>query len=99
MSLPLDPERVLGALARARRDEIAYYLASIVESSDDAILTINLDGIITSWNTGAERLYGYTAEEAIGKPMLASNPAQAWHLLRLGNVADRLPQWGRLFAM
>ena len=67
MSLPLDPERVLGALARARRDEIAYYLASIVESSDDAILTINLDGIITSWNTGAERLYGYTAEEAIGK--------------------------------
>ena len=67
MSLPFHPERVLGALARARRDEIAYYLASIVESSDDAILTINLDGIITSWNTGAERLYGYTAEEAIGK--------------------------------
>ncbi len=67
MALPLDPDRVLGALARARREEIAYYLASIVESSDDAILTINLDGIITSWNTGAERLYGYTAEEAIGK--------------------------------
>lgn len=68
MSVPLDPDRVLGALAHARRDEIAYYLASIVESSEDAILTINLDGIITSWNTGAERLYGYTAEEAIGKP-------------------------------
>jgi len=31
--------------------------------------------------------------------MLASNPAQAWHLLRLGKVQDKLPQWGRLFAM
>jgi PAS domain S-box-containing protein len=67
MALPFDPKRALGALARARRDEIAYYLASIVESSDDAIVTISLDATITSWNPGAERLYGYTAEEAIGK--------------------------------
>ena len=68
MSSPLDADRVLGALARARRDEIAYFLASIVGSCDDAILTIDLDGIITSWNAAAERLYGYTVEEAIGKP-------------------------------
>jgi PAS domain S-box-containing protein len=45
------------------------WLASIVEFSDDAIVSKNLDGIITSWNKGAERIFGYTAEEAVGQPI------------------------------
>jgi PAS domain S-box-containing protein len=45
------------------------WLASIVEFSDDAIISKNLDSIMTSWNKGAEQLFGYLAEEAIGKPV------------------------------
>ncbi len=44
-------------------------LAAVVESSDDAIITKTLDGIIVTWNQGAERIFGYTAEEVIGKPV------------------------------
>jgi PAS domain S-box-containing protein len=51
-------------------------LWSIVENSDDAIITRNLDGIISSWNKSAERLYGYAAEEVIGKPVTILIPSE-----------------------
>lgn len=54
---------------RKRAELYAQRLASVVEFSDDAIITKNLDGVVTSWNRGAERLFGYKAEEAIGKPI------------------------------
>ena len=50
-------------------DERSHWLSSIVESSDDAIVSKSLNGIIATWNKGAERIFGYPAEEAIGRPI------------------------------
>ena len=67
------PIRVLGCQLdlseRNRSEEDRGRLAAIVQSSDDAIIGKSLDGIVTSWNEGARRLFGYTAEEMVGQPI------------------------------
>ena len=68
--------------AETRAGQVQRWMASIVESSDDAILTKDQNGVITSWNPGAERLYGYTAEEMIGQPLSVLSPS---------SVGDELP--------
>ncbi|MBI4598044.1 MAG: PAS domain S-box protein [Candidatus Omnitrophica bacterium] len=59
---------------RKRAEEQLGRLAAIVESSEDAIISTTLEGIVTSWNRGAERLYGYTAEEMLGGSVACTIP-------------------------
>lgn len=60
-------------LPYSERDAAAY-LAAIIDSSDDAIISKNLNGIIQTWNKGAERIFGYTASEAVGQSILLLIP-------------------------
>jgi PAS domain S-box-containing protein len=54
---------------RKKAEEQRFQLAAIVDSSDDAVVGKSLEGIIKTWNRGAERVFGYTADEAVGKPI------------------------------
>ncbi len=74
------PVRVVGALkdvtARYESERATILLASIVTSSADAIVSKTLDGVVTSWNAAAERIFGYTEEEMVGQPIFRLIPEE-----------------------
>jgi PAS domain S-box-containing protein len=77
-----DDDGVIVGVSAVHRDvtdqrrafEAAQHMAAIVENSDDAILSKTIEGIITSWNPAAERMYGYSSEEVVGKPVDLLSP-------------------------
>jgi PAS domain S-box-containing protein len=97
-----DPDgKVMGAVLifrdiseRRRVEKERALLAGIVESSDDAIIGKNLDGIIESWNAAAERLFGYSAGEAIGQPITIIIPPERIDEEKL--ILERLRRGERL---
>ena len=72
------PVRMIGIdmdiTGRKHAEDALYELASIVESSDDAIIGKNLDGVITTWNAGAQKMFGYAADEVVGLPVSTLMP-------------------------
>ncbi len=79
---------------RREAEKAQAQLASIVENSDDAIISKSLDGIITQWNRAAERLYGYTANEVIGKHITMLIPPELLH--EEVTILNRLRQGQRI---
>ncbi len=77
-----------------RRDELQARLAAIVESSDDAIVSKSLDGTIQSWNAGAQRIFGWTAAEAVGQPIYLIIPPERHDEER--GILERLRRGERL---
>jgi PAS domain S-box-containing protein len=75
IALAVTIARQLGfSIERIRADQAGRLLASIIETSDDGIASKDLNGIVTSWNGAAERIFGYTAAEMIGRPLLTVIP-------------------------
>ena len=71
-----------------RIEDRMFLLASIVESSDDAIITKTSKGVITSWNRGAERIYGFSADEVVGRPVSILIPPG--HADEVPGILDRI---------
>ncbi len=78
--------------ALRKAEEISSRLALIVESSDDAIVSNTLDGVITSWNKGAERMFGYSESEMIGKKISILTPPG--HKNEVPGLVDTDQEWG-----
>jgi PAS domain S-box-containing protein len=64
---------------KKREEQMLAHLAAVVDSADDAIVSKTLDGIVTSWNEGAKRIFGYEAAEMIGKPITVLIPPELHH--------------------
>ena len=79
---------------RKQGEQSRNLLAAIVDSSDDAIVSKSLDGIITSWNTSAERIFGYTAEEAVGQHITLIIPPERH--AEESDILDRLRRGERI---
>jgi maleate isomerase len=91
---------VMGSFNNADDDQVARIsTASTRAAAIELAASPEVDGIFVSCTSIRTLDILADVEAATGKPMLASNPAQAWHLLRLGGIADKLPQWGRLFTV
>jgi PAS domain S-box-containing protein len=77
-----------------RADDASWLLAALVESSDDAIITTDRDGIVTSWNRAAEQLYGYRSDETLGNSIALLFPpdraAEERELLRRAGNGERI---------
>lgn len=73
---------------RRRAEEVRHQLAAIVESTDDAIIGETLEGVILSWNAGAERIYGYPAAEVVGRPISLLAPSD--RMEELPKILDRI---------
>jgi len=71
------------------------YLAAIVESSEDAVFAFNLGGFITSWNAGAERLFGYTSAEVVGRPACILIPPGHSEMEEPPKILSHIGQWER----
>ena len=86
------PSQFLGIVEditqRKEGDAMRSRLSAVIESSDDAIITKTLDGIITSWNPGAQRIFGYSVHEVLGKPITLLIPAD--HLDEERTIIERL---------
>lgn len=88
--LPASTASAGGAFVYGDSSYARFHLAAIIDSAEDAIVSKNLDGIIQSWNPGAERIFGFTSSEIIGQPML--------RLLATGNEDEESTILARLRA-